>query len=424
MATADVIVPRPARMHAEDIPISGSPNPNLKPFDNLFAKFLETNRLPGVAVAVTRNGKLAYARGFGYADLENKTVVEPTSLVRLASVSKPITAVGVMKLVELGKFKLDDPVLKHIKIQAFIHPKFKPDPRWETITVHQCLRHTGGWDRDRKGGFDPIGIPWDIMKTMNLKHPPTPEDIVRYMMGRPLDFNPGAKMVYSNFGYLVLGRLIESVTGDPYEHWIKRNVLAPVQVYDSALGKALPEKRPPHEVKYYDSKNEKGICLYPPREGQKVPLPDGAENIEGFEAHGGWTASAVDLVRFACAFDYDRKSPLLSSESIKAMWARPPGAAGHNSRNKPKESYYACGWEVVDIGKTGKSNTWHSGLISGSSTLLVRRFDGLNWAVLFNTDANHTGEQPVDLIDGPMHEAADAVKKWPEIDLFEKFPRK
>jgi N-acyl-D-amino-acid deacylase len=61
-------------------------------------------------------------------------------------------------------------------------------------------------------------------------------------------------------------------------------------------------------------------------------------------------------------------------------------------------------------------------LIAGTSTLLVRRSDGLNWAILFNTDSNHKNEQPADLIDGPMHEAADAVKKWPDGDLFEKFP--
>jgi CubicO group peptidase (beta-lactamase class C family) len=406
---------------ADEIPATGVHDPNLAPFDNLFTKFLKDNSIPGVGVAVTRNGKLVYARGFGHADVENRKPVEPNSLFRLASVSKPITAVGVLHLLDQGKLKLDDPVLKYVKLQAFIHPNIKPDARWDKITIHQCLRHTGGWDRDKKGGFDPIGIPWEIKKVMKLSQHPMPDDIVRYMMGLHLDFNTGAKMVYSNLGYLVLGRVIEEVTGEKYEPWIRKHILASIHATSIVLGKALPEHRPALEVKYYDAKKRKGACLYPPREGQKVPLPDGAENLEGFEAHGGWIASPVDLVRFAAAFDYGRKSPLLSEDAIKEMWARPPGAAGYDPDKKPKESYYGCGWEVVPIGKTGKANTFHSGLISGTSTLLVRRFDGLNWAVLFNTDANHKNEQPADLIDAPMHEAADAVKKWPDGDLFEKY---
>ena len=198
---------------------------------------------------------------------------------------------------------------------------------------------------------------------------------------------------------------------------MKKHVFAPAHAHDFSLGKGLPEKRPKTEVRYYDSKERKGTCLYPPRAGQSVPLPDGAENIEGFEAHGGWVASAVDLVRFAAALDYGHKSPL-SAPSIKEMWARPTGL---EPNKKSKDAYYGCGWSVWPVDNTGKANTWHSGLISGCSTLLVRRWDGLNWAVLFNTDATEKGKQPADLIDGPMHEAADAVKKWPAGDLFEKY---
>lgn len=408
-----------------DVSVTGIANPALSPFDDLFTKFLKANSIPGAAVAVTRGGKLMYARGFGYADVENKTSVEPNSGFRIASVSKPITAVGIMHLVDAGKMKLDDHVMKYLKLEPVIPPGGKLDKRWNQITVRHCLQHTGGWDRDKKGGFDPIGIPWDIMEALKIKHAPTADDIVRYMMGRPLDFDPGTKMVYSNLGYLVLGRVIETVTGQKYAPWIRANILKPVGAAAMHLGRGLPEDRSKNEVHYYDSKKRKWDCLYPPKVHQKVQLPDGAENIEGFEAHGGWVSSAIDLVRFASAFDYGKKSPLLSADAIKEMWARPDGAAGQNAKGTPSAVYYGCGWEVRPVspsGKTGKANTWHTGLIAGTSTLLVRRFDGLNWAVLFNTDANAKEEQPAGLIDGPMHEAADAVKKWPDTDLFEKFP--
>ena len=405
---------------AAEVPTTGAADPNLAPFDKLLTEFLTEHKLPGAAVAVTRGGKLVYARGFGLANVDKKLPVEPDSLFRIASVSKPITAVGVMMLVEQGKLKLDDPVLKHVKLKAVIPNGGQYDKRWDKVTVRQCLQHTGGWDRDKKGGFDPIGIPGRITRFLKLDGAPIPEDIVRYMMGRPLDFDPGAKMVYSNLGYLVLGRVMEAVTGQKYESWTKQHILAPVHATGMALGKGVPENRAKKEVQYYDSKSRKGTCLYPPRAGQQVPLPDGANNIEGYEAHGGWIASAVDLVRFASAFDYDRKSPLLSAASIKEMWARPEGAAGFDANKKPLDAYYGCGWEVRPVGNTGKANTWHAGLIPGTSTLLVRRWDGLNWAVLFNTDANAAGKYPATLIDGPMHAAADDVKKWPGGDLFEK----
>jgi CubicO group peptidase (beta-lactamase class C family) len=351
--------------------------------------------------------------------VEKKLAVQPNSLFRIASLSKPITAVAVMMLVDQRKVKLDDPVLKHIKLKTVVPRDGEIDKRWKKITIRQCLQHTGGWDRERRGGFDPVGIPLQISRAVGLNRPPAPNDIVRYMMGQPLDFDPGERMVYSNFGYLVLGRVIEAATGQKYEPWVKKNVLGPVKAASMSLGKAIPEKRPKAEVRYYDSKGQVGTCLYPPRAGRLVPLPDGAENMEAFEAHGGWISSAIDLVRFASAFDYGKKSPLLSDEAIKQMWARPEGEAGFNADNKPKPAYYGCGWNVRPVGNTGKANTWHMGLVSGTSALLVRRFDGLNWAVLFNTDSID-GKHPADLIDGPIHAAADAVKTWPEEDLFDK----
>jgi N-acyl-D-amino-acid deacylase len=404
-----------------EVPVTGPADSHLAPFDKLLTDFITEHKLPGASVAVTRGGKLVYARGFGFADIEAKHPVHPDSLFRLASISKPITSAAVMMLFDQKKLKLDDPVLKHIKLKAEIPAGGEFDKRWEKITIRQCLQHTGGWDRDKKGGFDPIDIPRRISKALKLDGAPAPDDIVRYMMGHPLDFDPGAKMVYSNLGYLVLGRVLENVTGAKYETWVKKHVLAPVKVTGMSLGMALPEKRPKAEVHYYDSKKRMGVCLYPPRMGQQVPLPDGGENTEGFEAHGGWISSAIDLVRFASAFDYDRKSPLLSANAIHEMWARPEGLAGYNANKKPRPAYYGCGWNVRPNGDTGKATTWHMGLLSGTSTLLVRRADGLNWAVLFNTDANADGKQPADLIDSPMHTAADAVKKWPNVDLFEKF---
>ena len=404
-----------AWQNERNVLITGEANANLASFDRLMTTFVSQHKVPGAALAVTRHSKLVYARGFGYADVEMKTRVEPAALFRIASVSKPITAVAVLQLVERGKVRLDDKVVDRMNLTAHVSSGAKPDERWRQITVRHCLQHTGGWDRDASG--DPIGRAMEIAQALNVPPPAKPVDIVRFMMGQPLDFDPGAKHVYSNLGYLVLGRIIEAATGEKYEAYVNKEVLAPLGIKAAQLGRALPENRAKGEVKYYDSQKRKSMSLYPPH--KQVALPDGAENIEGYEAHGGWIASAVELVRFASAFDNPAKCRLLQAKTIAEMWARPDGAAGYDSNGQPKDGYYGCGWSVRPIQGTGKANTWHGGFIAGTEALLVRRWDGLNWAVIFNTALAPDGESRLaGLIDRPIHEAADEVKRWPSVDRF------
>ena len=103
------------------------------------------------------------------------------------------------------------------------------------------------------------------------------------------------------------------------------------------------------------------------------------------------------------------------------MFARPAGPAGYEPDGKPKAAYYGCGWSVRPIQGVDKVNEWHGGFIAGSEALLVRRWDGLNWAVIFNTALAPDGERRlVGLIDGLIHRAADQVKSWPSKDQFSK----
>jgi hypothetical protein len=130
------------------------------------------------------------------------------------------------------------------------------------------------------------------------------------------------------------------------------------------------------------------------------------------DSHGGWIASAIDLARFAV--NVDRLfTPALAGE----MYARPSAPVGDEPDGKPSAVYYGFGWEVRPIGTAGASNRWHAGSLPGTFTLLVRRFDGLTWVVLFNQRSE--GNTPSDTdIDPALHRAADAVKVWPAGDLF------
>lgn len=410
-AVAGLTLPR--SFAADAVPTTGKQLASLEPFDKLMTTFVETNHVPGASLAVSRGGKLVYARGFGYADREKKELVQPESLFRIASVSKPITAVAILQLVERGKFKLDDKVVDLMKLTALENKKAKPDPRWEKITVRHCLQHRGGWDRDKS--YDPIFIPRKIGEAFGAPPAVTPEQIVRYMMSQPLDFDPGLRYAYSNLGYLVLGRIIEAVSGKGYEKFVRDEILTPLKIETAQLGRATLAGRAKGEVLYYDSKDRKGASLYAPEVGKLVPLQYGVQNHEAYEAHGGWIASAIDLVRFAMCFDDRNRCPLLKASSIEEMWSRPE-EGGKTSSVWP--IYYGCGWSVRVVGKSGEINVSHTGLIAGTEALLVRRFDGTNWAVLFNTSHNPDGKLLAGLIDAKLHEAADQVKTWPVADLF------
>src|SRR5262249_47998282 len=156
------------------------------------------NKVPGAALAVVRHGRLVYARGFGYADQEKHRPVQPQSLFRIASISKPFTATAIMQLIERGKLRLDDRVVDilHRDPRYHIHDN---RPFWKKVTVRQLLQHTGGWDRQQS--FDPQFRSVLIAKEEHVAPPAMPAQIIQYMLDRPLDFEPGTRSAYSNFGY-------------------------------------------------------------------------------------------------------------------------------------------------------------------------------------------------------------------------------
>jgi CubicO group peptidase (beta-lactamase class C family) len=402
-------------------PVTGDSDPRTAAYDDLMTDLMSKHRPPGAALAVSRNGRLMYARGFGYADVERKEPVQPTSLFRIASLSKPFTSTAVFGLVQQGRLRLDDKVFAILKLAPFVEPGARVDPRIYGITVQHCLQHTAGWDRDKS--FDPMGAATaeQVAKSLKIPLPIRPEHIIRYTMGKPLDWAPGTTYAYSNFGYCVLGRVIEAVSGRSYGEYVTREVLQPIGVTHMRLGKNLLKDRAPGEVKYYDSKGGLGRAISGPNIGRLVPKPYGEECIETMDANGGWISSAIMLVRFADAFNDIKNSKLLDEASIRTMLARPPGALGMEN-GKPAEAYYACGWQVRPVAeRQGRYTKWHVGLLSGSSTLLVARHDGINWAAVFNCDADKADKEFAATIDPLLHQPADRIKDWPDNDLYTKY---
>jgi N-acyl-D-amino-acid deacylase len=370
--------------------------PSIGAFDEAMERQLREYAIPGGALAVAKDGRLVHARGYGLADVEAKASVEADSLFRIASISKPITAVAILKLAQDGKLDLEAKAFTLLDIDLG-----KADPRLVDITIRQLLEHRGGWDRERSG--DPMFRPFDIATELGVALPPSPGDIVRFMSTKPLDFDPGARHAYSNFGYCVLGRVIEKITGKSYEEYVRDAVLAPMGITGMRLGKTLPEGRAPREVHYYPVTGAQARPVFGSLKSKEVPWPYGGFCLESMDAHGAWLASAPDLVRFACSIDR-----VLDAKSRATMVERPANLA-------KGPTYYACGWMVRPVG-AGKMNVWHNGSLPGTSTLLVMRHDGLVWAALFNDRSRGEGK-----IDPALHVAADAVADWPRGNLFDRF---
>lgn len=398
-----------------DLPSTGECHDELKSFDRLLTKFMADNHVPGAALAVVKDGRLLLARGYGFANIESKEPVQPHSLFRIASVSKPLTAVAVLKLVEEGRLKLNDPVCTLLDLAKRAPDVSKFDPRWKKITVLDLLRHTGGFDRDRS--FDPMFRSVEFANELKQTPPASQDVIIRAMLSRPLDFDPGERYAYSNFGYCLLGRVVENAAGVSYDEYVKKKILEPIGVRNVQIGKTAEAGRAKEEVHYYAHGDQMGSSVVG-KIGEQVPVQYGGFCIESMDSHGGWIASAVDLARFSAALDSGK---LLSKTSMETLAACPPGVAGHDATGKALASWYGCGFSIRPVGKTGRSSQWHTGLLAGTSTLLVRRFDGLDWVVLFNTDRGSKGNVLSGDIDGKLHAAAAEVKTWPEIDLFKKY---
>lgn len=386
-------------------------------FDHEVEAFMKARQIPGGALAVVKDRRLIYARGYGWASREKQVPATADSLFRIASISKPVTAVAVLQLVARGKLSLDDRAFDIVKLPPLLVEGKPPDPRLRQITIRQLLQHTGGWDRDRS--FDPMFRPGAIAKATGMESPPAPAEVIRYMLGQPLDFDPGTKYAYSNLGYCILGRVMEAVTGTPYERHVQARVLRPAGIHRMRVGGSLLTKRAEGEVAYYERQPETTDCVFARAPG-KVAFPDGGFCLETMDAHGGWIASAVDLARFAAALHEPRLGGLVSSATAERMYAPPPAPVSRDQNGALTPAYYGCGWMVRPVGKDGHANYWHSGSLPGTATLLVRRADGLSWAVLFN-QRSEDSKLPDNAIDPALHRAAAQVKAWPEHNLFGRY---
>ena len=378
-------------------------------YDRLMSEFMKEHQVPGASIAVTNRGRVVFARGYGYSDVSAKEVVKPTSLFRIASISKPITAVAILQLIEQKKLTLDDKVFEVLNSEDDIKATGdKFDPRLRDITIRHLLEHRGGWDRDQS--FDAMFQSVRFAKQAGVDAPADQAAIIKAMFSQKLDSDPGERYAYSNFGYCLLGRVVEKVSGRNYADYVKEKVLAPIGVTTMSIGATRLDGRAENEVRYYHPGTGKSV--FQADLDQDVPHPYGAWNLESMDSHGAWIGSAVDLAKFAAAFDDPDNCPILSRESIELMHRRPPGLAGHEKDGAKKDVYYSLGWSNRVL-SGGRINHWHTGSLPGTAAILIRRHDGRNFVALLNSRVSPSSDHLGRAIDSLLHKAANEVTDWP-----------
>jgi N-acyl-D-amino-acid deacylase len=380
-----------------EIPMKGPAGVGLERLNQVIRERMVKLAIPGASLAVARGGSLVLAHGYGWANIDPKEEVFPQTLFGLASVSKSLTAVTILKLIETGRLKLDAKAFELLDNLPPL-PGDAVDPRIKTITIEQLLHHTGGWDRKLSG--DANGFAQRVAQRMGVKLPITPAQLVRYMQGQKLDFDPGASARYSNFGYIVLGEVIARVTGQSYEEAVRTLTLRPLGLDKVRL----------------DLPRGKG---YLPGEAHRFS-PRGRADAQGGHllitmASGGWLASAIDLVRFLVALDGSRGTRFLSGSSIKAMTSPPPPPA------KPRAdgSSFGLGWDEARHSPHGLFYCKSGGLF-GMHAHIEHTPDGIDWALLWNGGRkSESGEEgTAQSLVKDLRAALAAIEIWPEEDFF------
>jgi CubicO group peptidase (beta-lactamase class C family) len=321
------------------------------------ASFMERFGVPGLSVAIAHHGRMVYQQPFGVANRDSNEPVSPSTLFRIASVSKPITSATIFTLIQQGKIRLEDKVFGKDGIlgEKYATPPYKSYV--QDVTIDHLLTHTcGGWDN---GPGDPM-----------FQYPAMDQDaLISWTIdNQPLPNPPGTHWAYSNFGYCLLGRVIEKVTGRIYSEYVKSEILAPCGISDMRISGNTMDQRAPDEAIYY---------------GQNGENPYGM-NLQRMDSHGGWLATPTDMVLFANHVDgFETAANILKRETITRM-TTPCEANAH----------YARGWAVNSVG-----NWWHGGSLPGTSTIMVRTSSGFCWAAFTNTR-----RQPSNVIDLALDE--------------------
>ena len=394
----------PSLLNDKEVPFSLLLNNHYSDFqeteiiDKNVMAFMKRWRIYGTSIAITKDERLVYAKGFGIANKETGEEVKPGHLFRIASVSKLITAAAVMKLYEEGRLDLDEKVFGPEGIlNDSVYLDYR-DSRVEEITIRYLLNHTAGWSRY---SGDPLLRSLYIARRMDVPPPAGFSEVLQYTLSKRLNYKPGTRYSYSNLGYAILGEVVARKSGMPYQDYVVMNLLKPLDIHDMHIGKSYYHDKYPNEVRYHSSAG-KMTSYSIDGSGEVVPIYYGGNNMELLGPAGGWVASAPELIKFLTSIDgFPEQPDILKPETIARM--TDPDAAGKG----------LFGWRGSDRYGTW----WRTGYLTGSSALMVRQQDGVSWVVMMNT-STYKHSRIHRYVSSMMFSSVKRVDEWPDIDLF------
>ena len=356
------------RMHLNDTLTNAmSSQPELHAMDSIMQRYLKRWEIHGAQLAISRHDSLLYARGFGYADKDRQIPMEPSYIMRMASVSKLVTATGIMKLRDMGKIRLSDKVFgpKGILNDTFYVNSIR-DKRYFDITVEQLLRHKAGFTNY---AGDAIFSTRYIMQQNHLTTPPDHRTLLRIVLRRHLGYTPGTAQRYCNIGYTLLSLIIEKRTGMSYENFMQRYVLNPAGCYDFHIAGNYLKDRRKNETVYYMHSSSVPVPEFN-NSGRMVVRCYGENDITTALGAGAWVASAAELCRLIASIDGDRTVPdVISPQAVKLMTQEMP------------DHQFSLGWNF-----TPRNRPWiRTGSLVGTSALVLRYPNGECWVFITNT---------------------------------------
>ncbi len=270
-------------------------DPEFAPFDAAMTTWMTDHDVPAGQLALMKDGQLRYLQGYGYTDRNETQPTDGETMLRIASITKPITSAVVHGQAEQGLYNLTDPVFclppdpaPNCRLPIEPHAD-RPvaDDRLAEITVQHLLDHTGGWDRTISG--DTMFMTFEVAEDLGIESPPAAWKFAQWTLGAELDHDPGTTQAYSNLGYVLAGLVAEAATGAELGALYDAYIFRPLEIErDIEPGHTLPEWRNPREPFYhcpYEAPN-----VYDPDE--EVCGPDGTWSMEAILANGGLIATA------------------------------------------------------------------------------------------------------------------------------------
>lgn len=369
-------------------------------FDEIVLEILDMYGMTGASLAIAKDGRLVLARGYGWANLRERRPMRLDNVLCIASCSKSVTAAAILRLVDEGRLDVGTPVFRILDhLEPF--PGERPDPRLRDITVRHLLYHAGGWDTG-KGG-EPMQFSGRVARHLGIRPPISQVQLIRYMMGRPLDFTPGTETHYSNFGFIVLRHVIQRISGRPEEEFCRDQILRPMGITRMRLELPRPNYAPDEARRY----GEGGHPMY----------PGGHQHMLG--PAGSWLARPTDLVRFLHAVAGEGPRPFLS-RAARDMMLAPPGPP---VPVRPNGTHFGMGWDTVSR-KQGGHQFGKDGGVSGIEAWIEHLPGGVDWAIVFNS-GHHKAPgmpNPIGAARRKVAEAVGRLTEWPDVDLFEEGP--